>query len=109
MQLSQTIALTHHEHWDGGGYPPALQGEEIPLAGRICAICDVFDALLSARPYKGPWPLEARSPSWSGSQAPSSIPALVRAFLPLARDLHREWFVSREAPGAAAEPALTAG
>ena len=57
---SQTIALTHHEHWDGGGYPLGLRGEQIPLAGRICAICDVFDALLSARPYKDPWPIERR-------------------------------------------------
>ena len=52
VQLAEAIARTHHERWDGSGYPAGLRGEEIPLAGRICAICDVFDALLSARPYK---------------------------------------------------------
>jgi putative two-component system response regulator len=50
--------LTHHERWDGAGYPAGLAGEEIPLAGRICAICDVFDALVSNRPYKAAWPVE---------------------------------------------------
>src|SRR4029078_8529713 len=49
------IARTHHERWDGAGYPRGLRGEEIPLAGRICAVCDVYDALVSPRPYKDPW------------------------------------------------------
>ncbi len=55
LQLAETIALTHHEHWDGGGYPRGLRGEEIPLVGRICAVCDVYDALISERPYKHAW------------------------------------------------------
>ena len=54
VQLSETIALTHHERWDGSGYPHGLSGEQIPLAGRICAICDVFDALLSDAPLQAP-------------------------------------------------------
>ncbi len=97
VQLSQTIALTHHEHWDGNGYPSGLSGERIPLAGRICAICDVFDALLSARPYKHPWPFEravAEIERLSGSQFD---PGLIEAFLPIAADLHREWFPSDQA------------
>jgi CHASE2 domain-containing sensor protein len=92
VQLSEVIALTHHEHWDGGGYPRGLSGEQIPLAGRICAICDVFDALLSARPYKDPWPIGravAEIERLSGTQFD---PGLVHAFVPIARDLHREWF-----------------
>jgi CHASE2 domain-containing sensor protein len=92
VQLSESIALTHHEHWDGNGYPLGLRGEEIPLAGRICAICDVFDALLSERPYKEPWPFEraiAEIELLSGSQLD---PNLVRAFLAIAPELHREWF-----------------
>lgn len=55
MSLARTVALTHHERWDGNGYPQHLAGEAIPLAGRIVAIADVFDALTSARPYKEPW------------------------------------------------------
>jgi len=53
--LSHDIALTHHEKWDGAGYPKGLKGEEIPLAGRICAVADVFDALISRRVYKEKW------------------------------------------------------
>jgi HD-GYP domain-containing protein (c-di-GMP phosphodiesterase class II) len=57
VQMGEVIARTHHERWDGRGYPTGLAGEAIPLAGRICAVCDVFDALLSARPYKAAWTL----------------------------------------------------
>jgi putative two-component system response regulator len=58
MQMAHVAALTHHEKWDGTGYPHGLKGEAIPLVGRITAICDVFDALTSARPYKHAWPRE---------------------------------------------------
>lgn len=59
IQLGAEIALSHHERWDGEGYPYGLRGEEIPLSGRIVAVADVFDALTSARCYKTPWTLEA--------------------------------------------------
>lgn len=52
LQAGEVIALSHHEWWDGGGYPKGLRGEEIPLSGRICAVADVFDALTSDRPYR---------------------------------------------------------
>jgi putative two-component system response regulator len=52
LELAATIAATHHERWDGSGYPRGLKGEEIPLAGRIVAVADVFDALSSDRPYR---------------------------------------------------------
>jgi putative two-component system response regulator len=55
LELGRTIALTHHEKWDGTGYPNGLAGQDIPQAGRIVAIADVFDALTSARPYKRAW------------------------------------------------------
>ena len=58
VQMAEEIARTHHEHWDGSGYPEGLRGEEIPLVGRICAICDVFDALTSTRPYKPSWDVD---------------------------------------------------
>ena len=58
VQMAETIAVTHHERWDGSGYPHGLRGEEIPLVGRICAVGDVFDALISARPYKRAWPID---------------------------------------------------
>lgn len=58
LQMAKVIALTHHEKWDGTGYPNGLAGEDIPLVGRIAALADVFDALSSKRPYKEAWPLE---------------------------------------------------
>jgi putative two-component system response regulator len=58
LELSAVIASTHHEHWDGRGYPHGIAGDEIPLAGRLSAVADVFDALTHARPYKPAWPVE---------------------------------------------------
>ncbi len=58
IQLAREIAISHHERWDGTGYPGALKGEKIPLSGRIVAIADVFDALVSDRPYKKAWTVE---------------------------------------------------
>lgn len=58
LKMSYSIAMTHHEKWDGSGYPKGLSGEDIPLEGRIVAIADVFDALTSERPYKNAWSVE---------------------------------------------------
>lgn len=57
VQLAAEIAASHHERWDGTGYPTGLSAEAIPLSGRIVAVADVFDALVSERPYKRAWPL----------------------------------------------------
>jgi putative two-component system response regulator len=59
LNAAAVVALTHHEKFDGSGYPQGLKGEEIPLHGRIVAVADVFDALTSARPYKVAWEMEA--------------------------------------------------
>jgi len=58
IKLGEIVAITHHEKWDGTGYPKGLNGKNIPLVGRIVAIADVFDALTSKRPYKEAFPLE---------------------------------------------------
>lgn len=58
LKAAVEIACTHHEKWDGSGYPNGLKGENIPISGRISAIADVFDALTSVRPYKEAWPVE---------------------------------------------------
>lgn len=58
LKAAAIIAQQHHEKWDGSGYPQGLRGEEIHIFGRIVAVADVFDALLTARPYKESWPLE---------------------------------------------------
>ncbi|MEJ1417825.1 MAG: response regulator [Candidatus Sedimenticola sp. (ex Thyasira tokunagai)] len=55
MESAKIIAYTHHEQWNGSGYPQGLKGDEIPLPGQICALADVFDALTSSRPYKPAW------------------------------------------------------
>jgi len=55
LLIAEEIALSHHECWDGGGYPNGLKGEEIPLSARIVSIVDVFDSLTHVRPYKRAW------------------------------------------------------
>lgn len=58
LQMGAEIALSHHEKFDGSGYPYGLSGDDIPLSARIVAVADVYDALTSARPYKNAWPVE---------------------------------------------------
>lgn len=58
LQMAHVVALSHHERWDGTGYPQGLKGSDIPRVGQIVSIADVFDALISRRPYKQAWPIE---------------------------------------------------
>ncbi len=80
LRMSYNIALTHHEKWDGSGYPNALTGEEIPLEGRIAAIADVFDALTSTRPYKKAWTIEAAMELIDSEAGKHFDPELVQHF-----------------------------
>lgn len=80
VRVAGVVAETHHERWDGNGYPAGLVGEEIPIEGRLVSLADVFDALCSERPYKAAWPVEkayAEILACSGSQFD---PACVEAF-----------------------------
>ena len=86
LQLAGEIALTHHELWDGSGYPQSLTGEAIPLAGRLAAIADVFDALTHARPYKEPWPVEEALLELEHQQGRQFDPQLVTLFVRLQRE-----------------------
>jgi len=81
IQLGAEIAISHHEKWDGSGYPKGLLGEAIPLSGRICAISDVFDALLSIRPYKPAWRLPDVIEQLRRGRGGHFDPVLVDAFL----------------------------
>lgn len=81
MDLARTIVATHHEHWDGSGYPKGLVGNEIPLPGRIVAICDVYDALRSKRSYKEAWTHEVAMNYIIERKGKQFDPALIYPFL----------------------------
>ncbi|QEN08487.1 HD domain-containing protein [Oceanispirochaeta crateris] len=77
---ARDVALYHHEKWDGSGYPAGLSGEQIPLIGRICAIVDVFDALISARPYKKAFSVEYALSIIEKGSGSHFDPSLVKTF-----------------------------
>ncbi len=81
LETARIIALTHHEKWDGSGYPGKLAGEEIPIVGRIVAIVDVFDALTSERPYKKAWPVDEAVEEMRKQSGSHFDPELVKHFL----------------------------
>ena len=81
LEYAKIAALTHHEHWDGSGYPGGLKGVQIPLIGRIVAIADVFDALTSIRPYKEAWSMEDAAEIIKSQSNSHFEPELVNSFL----------------------------
>lgn len=81
LNASATIAYTHHEKWDGSGYPQGLSGSQIPLFSRILAVADVFDALTSVRPYKRAWSVEEAVTEIASCSGSHFDPALVGVFL----------------------------
>jgi putative two-component system response regulator len=80
LQAGEVIARTHHERWDGGGYPLGLSGEAIPLHGRLVALADMFDALTHERPYKPAWPLDRAAAEIRRVAGEQLDPALVHSF-----------------------------
>jgi putative two-component system response regulator len=80
IQLAREIALTHHEWWDGTGYPSGLAGTAIPICGRIVALADVFDALTHERPYKRAWPVDQAVAEIRRLRGLQFDPAVVDAF-----------------------------
>lgn len=80
---ARALVRHHHERWDGSGYPDGLEGEAIPLAARMFALVDVFDALTHARPYKPAWPADAAARELSASAGRQFDPTLVPVFLDL--------------------------
>jgi putative two-component system response regulator len=94
LHLAQQIALTHHEKYDGSGYPRGLRGDEIPLVGRIVAIADVFDALTSKRPYKKAWTEQEALDFLREQKGRHFDPALVDLFMeqmPAVRAIQQRW------------------
>ncbi len=89
FRLARQIALYHHEKWNGRGYPEGLRGENIPIMSRICAIADVFDALMSRRPYKEAWSLDRSAETIKKGSGTVFDPSLVEAFFDVLDDIVR--------------------
>ncbi|WP_020589210.1 response regulator [Desulfobacter curvatus] len=87
IRLGETIALTHHEWWNGNGYPRGLKEKEIPLEGRIIAVADVFDALTTKRPYKDPFPLEVSFRIIEENRGRQFDPDIVDAFFSIKSEI----------------------
>jgi len=83
LQLAEEISLSHHEKFDGSGYPLGLVGKEIPVEGQIVSLVDMFDALTHARPYKEAWPIEKAVSEIAGLAGRHFMPEVVEAFLKL--------------------------
>ncbi|MEZ0327185.1 MAG: HD-GYP domain-containing protein [Fimbriimonas sp.] len=93
MTAAYNIALTHHESWNGRGYPNGLSGPQIPLCGRIVALCDTFDALISERPYKEAWTVDDAVVEILRLSGKRFDPVVVNAFyraLPKIKELERQ-------------------
>lgn len=94
LRLAKSIAITHHEKYDGTGYPFQLKGEDIPLEGRIIAIADVFDALTTVRPYKKAWEVDAAVEFLKKESGTHFDPNLVEKFisvLPKILEIKKQW------------------
>lgn len=99
LHMARLIALSHHEKWDGSGYPHGLSGEDIPHAARVVALADVFDALISARPYKRAWTIDEALDLIRRESGRHFDPELVQVLMGCLPDLlqiREQWSDSRE-------------
>jgi putative two-component system response regulator len=95
LRLAVDIALSHHENWNGSGYPDGRSGEKIPLAGRITAVADVFDALTHARPYKSVWEVDTALVLITEEAGHKFDPRVVSAFMSLDPGVTRDLETTR--------------
>ena len=93
LEVAEHIARFHHERWDGTGYPDGLVGEDIPLAGRLVHVADVFDVLVNERPYKESWSVEDAAEEIRRGAGTQFDPEVVEAFVEIGA---RAW---QAAPG----------
>jgi putative two-component system response regulator len=94
LRFAREIAYSHHERWDGSGYPAGAAGEAIPLAGRLMAVADVYDALICKRVYKPPMPQGEAVKIIAEGSGSHFVPSLVEAFLAVAsrfEDIAKVW------------------
>lgn len=96
LELARDMALYHHEHWDGGGYPLGLRGDAIPLCARIVGLADVYDALLSRRAHKAPWPRERVREHLRAASGRQFDPVIVAAFEVVEDAMHGIWLRNTE-------------
>lgn len=101
LRLAEEVARTHHERWDGTGYPAGTAGEQIPLSGRIAAVCDVFDALTHERPYKAAWSIAEACAEIERERGRHFDPAVADALLAVVRREQADEWPEAERPLAA--------
>jgi putative two-component system response regulator len=87
IKLAKEVSLTHHEKWDGTGYPQGLKGERIPISGRIAAVADVFDALISERPYKPSFSLRESFETIKNGRGTHFDPDIIDAFIGIKQEV----------------------
>ena len=98
LKLAKDIVYTHHERWDGTGYPRGLRGDEIPIAGRIMALVDVYDALVEPRPYRRRMPHDEAVALIVAGRGSQFDPNVVEAFLTVAPEFQELGTRLRESP-----------
>ncbi len=98
LELAKEIAITHHERWDGSGYPLGLKGNDIPVSGRVVAVTDVFDAITSERVYKSAWPIERALEYINDMRGKQFDPDVIDAFFAIETEIIEVRKVKKDLP-----------